>query len=254
MPPGLRRLFGFAAERWLAIMRAQTLILLGRFDEARLSLDKMLQTNIDSNDITYHLVEVTYVELALGNNDKALAQHHAARALAIASDDGSPYVRVNAQACRGLSYIISGQFEAAIDDLERALTFARRRNTGLEIEARILADLANAYRLKGDLEAARRTATEAIDVAVTRAARISECLARIVLAEVLLKMDEPAGAGVELPKARALMEQTGAVLYQPLLRDLAAKIERGMETTATDKLLVGSSEPTNVPLTPNSRL
>jgi adenylate cyclase len=249
-----RQLFGFAAERWLAIMRAQTLIPLGRFDEARLSLDKMLQTNIDSNDITYHLIDVTYVELALANNDKALAQHHAERALAIAGDDGSPYVRVNAQACRGLSYIISGQFEAAIDDLERALTFARRRNTGLEIEARILADLANAYRLKGDLQAARRTATEAIDVAVTRAARISECLARIVLAEVLLKLDEPAGAGVELPKARALMEQTGAVLYQPLVRNLAAKIERGMETTATDKLVVGSSEPTNVPVTPNSRL
>lgn len=231
-----RQLFGIAVERWLTVMRGQTLILLGRFDEARPHLDSMLQADIDPNDIT-SLVSVAYVDLAWGKDDKALAQHHAERAFTMVVDGSSPYMRVHAQACRGLSNMISGQFEAAADDLEKALSFARWRSTGLEIEARILADLANAYRLKGDLEAARRTATEAIDVAVARGARIPECLARIVLAEVSLKAGDADRAGLELPKALALIEETGAMLYQPLARDLAAKIERGMERAPADALL-----------------
>jgi len=117
--------------------------------------------------------------------------------------------------------------QAAIEDLDRALSFARSRKTGLEAEARILADLANAYRLKGDLDKARGTAVEAIEVACARAGRIPECLARIVHAEVLIGVGEAEQALQELPKIRSLMAQTGVRLYEPLLRDLAAKLELG---------------------------
>jgi adenylate cyclase len=122
----------------------------------------------------------------------------------------------------------SGRFEAAADQLEKALSFARMKRAGLEGEARILADLADAYRLKGDLDSAGRTAAEAIAVASARAARIPECLARIVQAEVLLQAGAAERAGLELPKVRALMEETGALLYQPLVQDLAEKIELGL--------------------------
>ena len=107
------------------------------------------------------------------------------------------------------------------------MSFARSRKTGLEAEARILADLANAYRLKGDLAKARRTAVEAIEVACARASRIPECLARIVHAEVLLQAGEAEQAGQELPKIQALMAATGVKLYEPLVRDLAARLELG---------------------------
>ncbi|MGZ3294855.1 MAG: tetratricopeptide repeat protein, partial [Xanthobacteraceae bacterium] len=46
-----RQLFNFDVERWLSVMRGQTLILLGRLDEARPYLDRVLQTDIDPNDI-----------------------------------------------------------------------------------------------------------------------------------------------------------------------------------------------------------
>ena len=157
-----RQLFNFDVRRWLSVMRGQTLILLGRPDEARPHLDRVLQTDLDPNDITRHLASVAYVDLAWGENDRGLAEHHAERAMSLAVGSGSPYVLVNALACRGLSHMISHRFEAAADELERALSFARSRRAGLEGEARILAELAKAYRLSGDFDRAGSTATEAM--------------------------------------------------------------------------------------------
>jgi class 3 adenylate cyclase/tetratricopeptide (TPR) repeat protein len=222
-----RQLFGFDVERWLTVMQGQILVLLGRFDEAKPYLDRMLQTDIDPNDVTLHLANVAYVDLARGENDRALAEHHAERAMLMAVNSGSPYERVSALACRGLSHLISDRFEAAADQLEKALSFARLKRVGLEGEARILADLANAYRLNGELDKARQTAAEAIEVAGARAARIPECLARIVLAEVSLQAGDAERARLELSNIRALMEVTGAKLYEPLVRDLATRIELG---------------------------
>ena len=222
-----RQLFNFDVERWLSVMRGQTLILLGRLDEARPYLDRVLQTDSDPNDITRHLASVAYVDLAWGENDRGLAEHHAERAMSMAVGSGSPYVLVNALACRGLSHMISRRFEAAADELERALSFARSRRAGLEGEARILAELANAYRLSGDIDRAGSTAAEAIDVAGARAARVPECLARIVLAEVSLQTGDADRARLELSKIRDLLEVTGAKLYERLAHDLAVKIELG---------------------------
>jgi adenylate cyclase len=222
-----RQWFGFDVERWLAAMRGQILVSLGRFDEARPYLERVLQTDLNPNDITLHLASVAYVDLAWGQDDKDLADLHAERAMTLATDSGSPYVRVAAMACRGVAHLISRRFEAGVDDLEKALVFARSRKAGLEAEARMLADLANAYRLIGDLRRAGRTAAEAIEVATARAARVPECLARIVDAEVLWQAGEAEQAGLELRKVAALVEETGARLFEPLVRDLSARIERG---------------------------
>jgi class 3 adenylate cyclase len=224
-----RQLMGFDVGRWLTVMQGQILVLLGRLDEARPYLDRMLQADVDANDVTLqHVANVAYVELARGKNDKALAEHHAERAMQMAVESDSPYERVSALVCRGLSHMTAGRFEAAADQLEKALAFARMKRAGLEGEARILADLANAYRLKGDLESAGRTAAEATAVATARAARVPECLARIVQAEVLLRTGAAEQARLELPKIRALMQETGALFYQPMVQDLAEKIESGL--------------------------
>jgi adenylate cyclase len=223
-----RQLMGFDVERWLTVMQGQILVLLGRFDEARPYLDRMLQADVGPNDITLHLANVAYVDLAWGTNDKALADQHAERAMRMAVDSDSPYERVSAMACRGIAHMTSGRFEAATDQLEKALAFARMKRAGLESEARILSDLANAYRLNGNLDKAARAATEAIDVATARAARIPECLARIVQAEVLLLAGDADRAQLELPKIRTLIDTTGAKLYQPLLNELVEKIEHGV--------------------------
>src|SRR5262249_31172840 len=129
-----RQLLGFDVELWLTVMRGQILIMLGRVEEARPYLDRLL-SNADQIDFTHHVASVAYVDRAWLEGDARLAEEHALRAFSIAVKSGSPYVRVHAQACRGLSHILAGRLDAAVEDLTEALSFARRRKTGLEIEA-----------------------------------------------------------------------------------------------------------------------
>jgi class 3 adenylate cyclase/tetratricopeptide (TPR) repeat protein len=223
-----RQLFPFDIGRWLTAMRGQILVHLGRFDEARPYLDRMMQTDLDANDITLHLAHVASVDLAWAQDDAAMADLHAESAMSMATASGSPYIYVAAMGCRGVSQIISGRYQAAVDDLEKALTFARWRKAGLESEARLLADLADAYRLKGDLRQAERTAVEAIEVATARAARVPQCLARLVHAEVLLQSGSSDRAEHELRNVRALIDETGARIYENRARDLAIRIAQDL--------------------------
>jgi adenylate cyclase len=171
---------------------------------------------------------VASVDLALAQDDVAQADFHAESAMHMATASGSPYIYVAAMGCRGASQMLAGHFAQAVADLESALSFARQRKAGLESEARLLADLAGAYRLKGDLPQAERTAIEAIEVATARAARVPQCLARLVYAEVLLEAGSPDRAELELANVRALIEETGARIYDNRVRDLAARIAEGL--------------------------
>ena len=213
-----RQMLGFDIGIWLTVMRGQTLVMLGRGEEARPFLDRILQLESSQVDATnYGIPSWAYVELAWAEGNIGLAQKHADRAFSIAMESGNPYLRVYAQALRGLSHIVAGRLTSAVEDLSEALSFARSRKAGLENEPRILADLANAYRLNGDTATALSTVVEAIKVAAERHARVPECLARIVRADLLLRSstsDQKAEGRQELEAARALMRETGALLFE----------------------------------------
>ena len=213
-----RQMLGFDIGIWLTVMRGQTLVMLGRGEEARPFLDRILQLESSQVDATnYGIPSWAYVELAWAEGNIGLAQKHADRAFSIAMESGNPYLRVYAQALRGLSHIVAGRLTSAVEDLSEALSFARSRKAGLENEPRILADLANAYRLNGDTTTALSTVVEAIKVAAERHARVPECLAHIVRADLLLRSstsDQRAEGRQELETARALMRETGALLFE----------------------------------------
>ena len=221
-----KRTLGIDVEVWLAAMRGQTLVMLGRFDEARPHLDQILQKPEAGGDAIHSVApSIAYVDMAWANRDPQMALEHANRAFSLASKSGNPYLRVYAQACRGLAHTVAGNLAAAVEELSSALRFARSRKTGLENEARILADLAEAYRLKGDAASALETVDEAIAIAIARHARVPECLAHIVRAEILLKShssDKRAAARDEITRARDLMLETGALIYAPAIDALAA--------------------------------
>ena len=213
-----RQTLGFDIDVWLTVMRGQTLVMLGRGEEARPYLDRIIQLESSQVDaLHYGIPSWAYVDLAWAEGNIGLAQEHAERAFLIAIRSGNPYLRVYAQALRGLSHIVAGRLTSAIEDLSDALSFARCRKAGLENEPRILADLANAYRLNGDTVTALATVDEAIKVATARHARVPECLARIVRADLFLQSpssDQKAEGMRELESARALMRQTGAMLFE----------------------------------------
>jgi tetratricopeptide (TPR) repeat protein len=149
---------------------------------------RILQLQSNQVDPVHHVMpNMAYVDIAWAEGNVGLAQQHADRAFSIAIKSGNPYLRVYAQACRGFSHIIAGRFTSAIEDLSDALSFARSRKAGLENEPRILADLANAYRLNGESVVALSTVDQAIKVATERHARIPECLARIIRADLLMR-------------------------------------------------------------------
>jgi tetratricopeptide (TPR) repeat protein len=174
-------------------------------------------------DPVHHVMpSMAYVDIAWADGNVGVAQEHADRAFAIAMKSGNPYLRVYAQACRGLSHIVAGRFTSAIQDLSDALSFARSRKAGLENEPRVLADLANAYRLNGDSAVALSTVDQAIKVATERHARVPECLARIIRADLLLRSttsDQKAEGRQELERATALMRETGAILFEAFVKD-----------------------------------
>jgi class 3 adenylate cyclase len=218
-----RQTLGFDVEIWLTVMRGQTLVMLGRTDEARPFLDRILQLESNQIDVLHHVIPSwAYVDLAWAEGNIGLAQEHADRAFFLAVKSGNPYLRVYGQACRGLSHIVARRLTSAIQDLSGALSFARLRKAGLEDEPRILADLANAHRLNGDDSTAFTTVDEAIKVATERHARVPECLARIVRANLLLRSptsDQTAEGRQELERARALMRETGAVLFENFINE-----------------------------------
>src|SRR5229473_2318354 len=217
-----RQTLGFDIEIWLAALRGRTLVMLDRQEEARPFLDRILELESSQVDPVHHVMpSMAYVDTAWAQENLGLAREHADRAFAIAIKSGNPYLRVYAQASRGLSHIVSGRLTSAIEDLSEALRFARSRKAGLENEPRILADLANAYRLNGDAENALSTVTEAIEVATQRHARVPECLARLVHADLLMRSgtsDQETAGKCELERAHELMRETGAVIFETFLR------------------------------------
>lgn len=234
-----RQMLGFDIEPWLVAMRGQTLVMLGRGEEARSHLDRVIEMDAGRVDVTHHVIpSLAYVDWAWAVGDVGLAERHAERAFSMAVKSGSSYLRVYAQACRGLSHIVSGQLDQAVNDLTDALGLARRQRTGLESEARILADLANAYRLQGEHASAQSAATEAIEIAGARQARIAECLARIVRAEAL---EASAGASMsaeveqDLRRAEELLRETGVPIFASLMQ--ARKANPG--GSATPSALAG---------------
>ena len=198
----------------------------GRGDEARPFLDVVLQKPEADIDVVNHVgPSLAYVDIAWAKGDPQLALEHAHRAFSLAVQSDNPYLRVYAQACRGLAYTIAGNFRAAIEDLAGALRFARSRKAGLENEARILADLADAHRLNGDAATALDIADESIAIATARHARVPECRARLVRAAILLgsRTADHKVAAEEIARARKMMHETGALIYQPLIDALTAE-------------------------------
>jgi adenylate cyclase len=230
-----RQTLGFDIEIWLTALRGRILVMLNRTEESRPFLDRLLELDASQVDHVHHVMpSMAYVDIAWIQENVGLAQEHADRAVSIAMKSGNPYLWVYAQACRGFSHIIAGRITSAIEDLSDALSFARSRKAGLENEARILADLANAHRLNGDSATALSTVDQAIVVATERHARIPECLAHIIRANLLLRSansDQKAEGKQELERATALMRETGAMLFETFINVTNAAHDNAFQTS-----------------------
>jgi adenylate cyclase len=224
------QLLGFDIEHWVKCLRTRILVGLGRFGEAQERLTEVLQTAPKGiAPVVQFIPHAASVEMAWRLGDADLARQHAKKVAELADESAMPYLRVAAMACAGVAKAAAGNFTAAANALREAINFARRARAGLEFEARMLADLADALYRSGDLGAALAATEEAITVARRRTDRIAECHASLVRGITLAVADGGSGdeeAGRLLEHAQQLSSESGAAFYEPRLVELRSHLER----------------------------
>jgi tetratricopeptide (TPR) repeat protein len=222
------RMLGFNPHLWLLGLRAQCLMYLGRFDDARKELDSFLAGLNDAIDLALQVMpHIAYVEMAALTGDVELAARHTAAATELSARSGSPYLEVHALAAQGIARRLAGDHAKAGRFFEKALALARETNSGLEYEARVLCELADVQLRLNLLPLALETATAAVDTAQQRRARVTECQAQLVLAGAHLTRPDAASvtaAHQAFERAEHLIAETGALAYEPAVQHLRLRL------------------------------
>lgn len=151
-----------------------------------------------------------------------MAGLHAKEVEQYASQSGMTYLSTAARLCRALASSTEANFTSAGDDLREALAIARKSRTGLELEARLLAYLAEVTSRAGEKACAGQLVKEAIEVARGRTDRVAELHAHIIAADPELAgvALNPLARSEHLSRAKALLNVTGAAIFAPRLADL----------------------------------
>jgi adenylate cyclase len=169
----IQQTLGFNVGVWVRGMRAQILAMMGRPDEARPLLDALISADEATVDVLHRLVaHATQIDIAWGEGDAASAARHSDAGTTLAEKSGNPYLLVYARGYAAIAQSLRGEHEAAVRTLTEALAYARRRQAGLENEARLLADQAHALMRAGQTGRAAAVADEAAAVARRRGAKV----------------------------------------------------------------------------------
>ena len=233
---------------WLTMMRGWVLFEMGRVAEGEALLDRagVRARELGQAEIAGWVAEFGIYRAELRGDVRA-ALDCARRALEVADRLGSALSRCSALLSLAEALILGREWTPAIATLEQALALVRERRTGLQWEALMLAKLAEAQLGAGDVASAGPAAEDAVRLAHARGTRLTECHAQRALARVLRHRD---GAGARnviadaLARALALVEETGARLYEPFIRVELAELARltgdeparARETTAVVRL------------------
>jgi class 3 adenylate cyclase len=154
---------------------------------------------------------------------------HAQQALEIAERIGSSFSRAWGWLWIGVAALIRGEWQRAIDALERSEAIAREGRTAVEGDAGRLALLGESYLGLGDPERARTLVAEAVEIAPAQGHVVWETHANLALARVLLGSAgtaERAQIEAALAHALQLAGDTGAKAYEPLVHVELAELAR----------------------------
>jgi AAA ATPase domain len=223
------QMVGFDVPHWIRCLRVRSLIMLGRFSEADERLARLFQRDPANAELLHQSVPHHYaVELAWFRNETLAAAQHADQLARLATLAAVPYWLVIASLCQGLATSIAGDFTEADGFFQQALDASRRGKAGLEFEARMLAFQADNLMRASEPVRAAEIAAEAITVALRKADRLAECHASVVAAWTCLTRRGTQGAEDAhslLKRAAALLDETGAKAYEPIMLRVRAQCE-----------------------------
>jgi adenylate cyclase len=221
---------GFSVEQWARSLRGRILGRLGRFEEAEQCFAAMLGPDFARADPAVRFIpHLGGVDAAWYRGDGPAAAEHAAQIAELARVHGSPYLWAFAHQASGTAKGLHGDHAGAFTTFEEALRIVRTTGAASTAEADMLAGMADAALGMGDHDGAARLAREAIAVAERRDSRLPECRALLTLVSALARTGGPARHGdatALLRRAEALIERTGARIYDTLLTRTRAALTR----------------------------
>lgn len=211
---------------------------MGRLDDAREALSYGAELAREQGDLEVEGWIHMYAALLChyrGEHRAGLGE--ATRSVAIAERIGGAFSRALAYSALAVAQLGVGTHAEAVDAARRSLALSRERRTGLQWEPWTLTVLARALLARGDPVQARTAAEQAIDRALQGGLRLHEVPAQVTLAHILIATEGlRSRARIEsvLDEARGVIEQTGAVVEEPLVRIELAELARlaGDEDTA----------------------
>jgi adenylate cyclase len=222
---------GYSALLRALLTRDELLLLGGKLEESREEFDRTLALAREHQQfevVAWGLPLAARIAFLAGDGPSGLDQAGEARRMA--EESGNPFLAALALQAMGIAQQAEGRPGEAVVTLTRARDEVRFRRTGLDEEASILTHLARAHLGAGDTTTARRCADDAVDVARRQGARVLECLALVTRAHVLRVAGAPDPVvHDDLVAALALVQETGAVTYEPLIGEESARLEGDKE-------------------------
>jgi class 3 adenylate cyclase/tetratricopeptide (TPR) repeat protein len=200
--------------------RARLLLLAGRLPEAARDIDRALalgRTRAEPDPYCWALTLAGRLAWLTGEGD-GLAE--AAEAVRISEDTGNTPCLVLGLDSVGLCELAAGRPSHAVAACERALREMRQHRGGLFEEGPVLAHLARARFAAGNPAGAVDAAIDAVTVAVRQQAKVVECLALLTRAQTLRATHGDVNhISADLDAALALVAETGALTYEPFIRE-----------------------------------
>jgi tetratricopeptide (TPR) repeat protein len=152
----------------------------------------------------------------LAGADRDVAAAHARQGLQWAEEAGGAWSRIFLREGVATSHVQRGEWRQAIEVVDEALAIARDRRIALANVPLLLSIRARAQMGQGDVAGARRSAEEALAVALRCGTRGYEALARLQLARAILSDTTPGeAAATELEEALAIVETLGIRAFAP---------------------------------------
>ena len=211
---------GYSALTKALDSRARLLLLAGRLPEASRDIDRALalgQLRAEPDPYCWALTLAGRLAWLSGDGDGLTS---AAEAVRISEETGNITGLVLGLESTALSELAAGRPSRAVAACERALREMRDHRTGLFEEGSVLAHLARARLAAGDPAGAVDAATDAVTVAGRQQATVVECLALLTRAQTLRATDgDVNAASADLDAALALVSETGALTYEPFIRE-----------------------------------
>jgi tetratricopeptide (TPR) repeat protein len=218
---------GYSALTRALDNRASLLLLAGHLPEAARDMERALalaRPRAEPEPFCWALTLAGKLAWLTGKGE-GLAS--AAEAVRISEETGNTAALVLGLESLALSELAAGRPSFAVAACERALREMGEHRSGLFEQGPVLAHLARARLAEGDAAGAADAAADAVTVARQQQAKVVECLALLTRAQMLRATGSSVNdISADLDAALALVPETGALTYEPFIREEFGRLRR----------------------------